>query len=131
MTDELLTFAEACSGWGQSKTCEGAFQRLRDHESRDASSKVMADYTSWSIPVHHRLLQSWGICGISLGTAVAPPAHSCDKTLFKAVSRRPQHDGVDLDRIMGKQIWLPWNSVSRKNQFAELALVVHRHKRDA
>lgn len=122
-TAELLSFGEACCGWGHSKTCEGAFQHLRDHETRGASSRIMTNFNSWSVPVHHHLLADYGICEIKPDLTKLVPANACDISLFKAVSRRPEHESLDLDRILGKQKWLTWDSVSRAGQYAELALI--------
>lgn len=109
------------SGALQTVVIERANQRLRDAETRDASSKVLERLSRWSILRRSDLVEHYGGADVPHRPHQSLPADAEMDALF-----RPRGDScpLDLRGITREQNWVTFNSQSVKKTFAEMELMI-------
>ena len=114
--------------WGQENIVENSFQRLRDRETRDASSKTMKGWKAWEVLQHSGLMESFGRPQVQITSTADVPADMDNESLFTRIEKSPTHD--ELNEVVKKQDWSTWNAQSLKNGPADIALVRQMHTLD-
>jgi hypothetical protein len=98
-------------GIGATKLIEDCVQKLRDHETRDASSNIMCHFEQWSAPIGARLLADFNLPEIQPATSASHRVGFDAGSLFSQTHGSDgQKDSVDVRRILGEQQWLTFNS---------------------
>lgn len=121
------------SGVGQTKLVEDAFQKLRDHETRDSAHKMLGRMQAWEDLVQHKLWAVHGREEVSGATAAATPANF-GNSLFVLVAKagegefeQPIDDSLQLSRIMGSVDWVTFDAQSQMERVGAVQHLLSMH----
>lgn len=113
-------------GFGQTKVIEDSVQTLRDRETRDGPAKNIAYFTQWEGLVHRKVLKAHGFNELQPeGGASVSPGFTVDRLFRPAHGNSSDGDSLELRKILGPQNWVTYNSVTIKQTWAAMQLIMH------
>ena len=110
---------------------ERSAKALRDHETRDCTSKMLQNLSAWEVLLNTKLLSDFGMREIAPGAAGGNPPPTFGERLFAPTMDNERTEGsVDLRGILKTGSWQSYSAQSQKIGYGQMEALRQLHERN-